>query len=130
MKQSSLLIVSSIVIRIVYNSIAIIMSNKQRYYVDPIDDDALSRGGRLQWIRCSLVRFFTSSEDDNVHHPMKPRKKGVNCQLHAYFGLPNQDDTIMYCQLCHVHVCLTCWKPMHQIEDVDKLRQFITDETG
>ena len=64
------------------------------------------------------LRLRTNASLDHLPDPGKYRAR---CALHRLVGSETQQQ-IMYCQTCNVHLCISCYRFFHKIDDVNTLK--------
>ena len=96
------------------------MSNPY-YRRHSLDNKSFASNSYVNWMRTSLYRHFCRRVDD-LHHVIRPKSNDV-CQVHKYFGLEPSSNSLMYCTTCHVCMCVDCFKPFHEIESINQLRE-------
>ena len=56
-----------------------------------------------------------------THFPLPARSRHSECQLHKMFNKRTRKQ-VMLCPDCNVTLCVLCYKPVHSVDDLNKIR--------
>ena len=83
--------------------------------VTELDNNILNKRSHMDWYRC----LFHS---DYRHIPCRRVNADYTCQYHKYLGIPCDEECVMLCNICKVHLCVGCWKHFHKEQCLDVLK--------
>ena len=64
-------------------------------------------------LRCRLNHMLN-------HWPVQVRSKHRNCQMHSWQYKIKHRSQLIHCPACNVTLCLDCYKPFHEMPNIDK----------
>ena len=100
-------------------------ANRKRIRITCITEKEMSsRGGDLYWRRIG-ASIANGNTEAVMHLPTRAVNGLVDCPLHSFLGIETKCKVFLYCNTCYVHLCVTCYKPFHEIENHEKLKKEI-----